>query len=245
MDDKLTREQVKKLTIVQMEERRVPRMCANCSKWMRGETICTVRGNRTAAFMTCGSHEYEVENLVNKSMKILEEQQLEADKVGNLLALAITTANTTTLFLADLERRIKKIRSGETEKESRNLLKKDLNLAEDMKGAFVRIQDILGEMQEVMQEKLAKIDREYEYHVQPYIDRVFRSKGKIDADRSDGHLNNSFEFGRLLVKFTKKAIYNEENENAIFDFIDSLHNDYDYALDEKDAEHYRLKGYGK
>ena len=223
---------LKLFALKEMETRKVARACANCVRWDKAEKRCSKTGKLIDPFMVCLSHEFKTEHIANAALNDLKRQQTESDKFENLLALAITTANTTTCFLADLESRIKRIYKNEVCKENRKLLRKDLDMTESMKKAFKDIEDFME-----------KIDQRYRFYVQPYLMKWFSSEGKFNEHQSDGHLNNSMEFGRLLMLFTMKCIGNKENCDAVFNLLGSMQNDFNYALTEKDAEHYKLKGF--
>jgi hypothetical protein len=227
-----SQEAMQMLALKEFETRKIARACANCWKWEKANTRCSVSKKTMPAYMTCLSHEFDTEHIANVAIDSLKKQQAESDKFENLLALAITTANTTTCFLEDLETRIKKIYKNECNKENRKLLRKDMGMTDDMKKAFADIQDFLD-----------KIERRYRFYVQPYIMKWFTKEGKFNEEQSDAHLNNAMEFGRLLMMFTMKCIGNKENCDAVFNLLASMENDNDYALNENDAAHYKLKGY--
>lgn len=229
--EKLNEELIREQIVKELDDRNVPRMCENCTKWHRPETLCTRIGKRTALFMTCNDHEFKTEKLEREAKEYIKAEQLECDKIENLLALAITTANLTTCYVEDVEKKTKKLYNIEKEKRQKQLLRKDITMAEDIDKAMLAIAELLR-----------KIDQQYRFYIQPHIDRALMGKErKFDERRWDSHMNNSLEFGRLLIKFTKKCLYNEGNSNKVFAFLDSLVNDVDYALTDKDAEHYKLK----
>lgn len=227
LNDELIKEQI----VAELDNRKVPRMCENCTKWDRGNSVCTKIFKRTAGFMTCGDHEFRTEKLEREAKEYLKAEQIECDKIENLLALAITASNLTTCYVEDVETRTRKFYKMEKEKRNKQLLRKDITMAEDIDKAMKAITELLR-----------KIDQQYRFYVQPHIDRALMGRDKqFDVRKLDSHLNNSLEFGRLLIKFTKKCLYNEDNSNKVFAFLDSLVNDVDYALTDDDAEHYKLK----
>lgn len=232
MSKELSEDVVRLQAIKQSKEKDVIKMCTNCVKWDKGCKKCSRTGTHTESYMFCPYHEFEIDNIVRIAMNDLKRQQCESDKVENLLALAITTANTTTCFLEDLESRIRKVYNAEKDKDNRKLLRKDLDMAETMEKAFKDIDGLLE-----------KINQRYRFYIEPYIMKWFSSEGKFNAKQADGHLNNSMEFGRLLMMFTMKCIGNEKNCNAVFGLLDSMTNETEYALTPKDAEHYKLRGY--
>ena len=232
-DNKIpSQEAMQMLALKEFETRKIARACANCCKWEKANTRCSVSKKTMPAYMTCLAHEFESEHIANAVIDSLKTQQKESDKIENLLALALTTANTTTCFLEDLEVRIKRIYANECNKENRKLLRKDLDMTSTMQKAFADIQDFLD-----------KIERRYRFYVQPYITKWFTKDGKFSSEDADAQLNNAMEFGKLLMMFTMKCIGNKGNYDAVLNLLASMENDNDYALDEKDAAHYKLKGY--
>lgn len=233
MSRELSEDAVRLQAIEQSKDRNVIKMCSNCCKWDKSLKKCSRTKTHTESYMFCPEHEFEIDQVVRVAMNDLKRQQLESDKVENLLALAITTANTTTCFIEDLESRIKKVYNAEKDKNNRKLLRKDLDMCDTMKKAFKDIDGLLE-----------KISQRYRFYIEPYIMKWFSSDGQFNAKQADGHLNNSMEFGRLLMLFTMKCIGNEKNCDAVFGLLHSMQNEaFNYALTEKDAEHYKLKGY--
>lgn len=181
--------------------------------------------------MFCPSHEFKTEKLERDTTEYLKAEKLECEKIENLLALSITCANLTTCFIEDFESRTRKLYDRETEKRTKQLLRKDLTMGEEIDHAMEKIEEYLH-----------KIDQQYRFYIQPRIDYMFTGKDKkYDVEKSDQHLNNSLEFGRLFISFTRKCIGNQENSDKVFDLLDSLVNDTPYGLTDSDAEHYRLR----
>ena len=229
-----SKETIKRTIDRELEERNVPRMCSNCVTWDRACSRCPKHNNRiTQSFMTCNKHEFKTEKLERESMEYLKEESLECEKIENLLALAITCANLTTCLLEDFETRTRKLHAKEADRRTKLLLRKDLNMGESMIKAFRTIEELLR-----------KADSQYRFYVQAEIDKMFNGKDKkYNVEKHDQHLNNSLEFGRLFIQFTRKCIGNKENCDKVFDLLDSMVNDQPYGLTEQDAEHYRLKGF--
>ena len=229
-----SKETVRKEILRELDKREVPRMCSNCVTWNRKCSRCPKNNNIiTYSFMTCDKHEFETEKLERESMECLREEALECEKIENLLALAITCGNLTTCLLEDLETRTKRLHVQEKDRRTKLLLRKDLNMGESMIKAFKAIDAFLH-----------KIDSQFRFYVQPEIDRMLNGKEKTyNQEKYDQLLNNSLEFGRLFIQFTRKCIGNKVNYDKVFDLLDSMENDFPYGLDERDAEHYRLKGF--
>lgn len=224
-------EKIKTEILKELDNRNVPRMCANCVKWDRTSSRCPNTGKITQSFMFCPQHEFKTEKLERETTEYLKAEKLECEKIENLLALAITCSNLTTCLIEDFETRTRKLYDREKEKRTRQLLRKDLTMGEDMDKAMKAIE-----------EHLRKIDQQYRFYIQPRIDYMFTGKDKkYDIEKSDQHLNNSLEFGRLFLYFTIKCIDNKENCDKVFELLESMQNDAPYGLTMQDAEHYRLK----
>lgn len=224
-------ETIKTEILKELDNRDVPRMCANCVKWDRVSSRCPNTGKITQSFMFCPQHEFKTEKFERETTEYLKAEKLECEKIENLLALSITCANLTTCLTEDFEMRTRKLYDREKEKRTKQLLRKDLTMGEEIDKAMKAIE-----------EHLRKIDQQYRFYIQPRIDYMFTGKDKkYDVEKADGHLNNSLEFGRLFINFTRKCIGNQENSDKVFDLLDSLVNDTPYGLTDSDAEHYRLK----
>lgn len=181
--------------------------------------------------------------LVKETMNMLQEQALQCDKIENLLALSVTIANSTTCFLADLEKRMKAFRNDASDKETKRELKKDLDMTEQMKGGMKLIEKELHDMSKAMEKHLTKAENYYEWYIQPHLTRMFSKDGVFNQSKTDGHLNNSMEFCRLIIDFVIGCIGNKENSDKVFAMLRELKNDQPYGLTHADADHYKLKGY--
>lgn len=226
-----SKETIKTEVLKQLDVKDVPRMCSNCVSWQRGASRCSVIDKLTQSFMTCPKHEFKTEKFEREAMEYLQAEKLECEKIENLLALSITCSNLTTCLIEDFETRTRKLYDREKEKRTRQLLRKDLTMGEEIDKAM-----------KVISEYLRKIDQQYRFYIQPRIDHMFTGKDKkYDVEKSDQHLNNSLEFGRLFLYFTIKCIGNKENCDKVFELLESMHNNVSYGLTIQDAEHYRLR----
>lgn len=221
------------------------KMCGNCAHRDRHRGICEVSGmmafeNIPAAL--CRHYRTNYEAIVREAKMSLDNDKLELDKIDNLLALAVTTANSTTCFLADMERRVREFRRKTVEAEGRTYLRKDLDMAEEMTKGMQMIEDEMQKMRKEMQEHLDKIDNYYQWYVQSHLNRFFSKDGVFDKFKTDGHLNNSMDVCRILIDFAIGCIGNEENYNSVFRMLRELKNDGGYALTHQDADRYNLQG---
>jgi len=226
-----SKETVKTEVLKELDKKDVPRMCSNCVLWDRASSRCSDIGKLTQSFMVCPKHEFKTEKFEREAMEYLQAEKLECEKIENLLALAITCSNLTTCLIEDFETRTRKLYDREKEKRTKQLLRKDLIMGEGMDKAMKAIE-----------EHLRKIDQQYRFYIQPRIDYMFTGKDKkYDVEKSDQHLNNSLEFGRLFLYFTIKCIDNKENCDKVFELLESMQNDAPYGLTMQDADHYRLR----
>ena len=241
-----TEEQLEKQIEQMLSEHPEYKECGNCARCNLFLNKCEVTGQKTYAHVPAQQCRYYITNkemLVRESMKRLQEQADQCEKIENLLALSVTVANSTTCFLADLEKRLKSFRKTTTESQQRSDLKKDLDMTEQMKGAMKMIEKELSDMSKVMQKHLDKVDNYYQWYIQPHLTRMFTDKGELNEYKTDGHLNNSMEFCRLLMDFVIGCIGNKENCDKVFTMLRELKNDQPYGLTHEDSDHYKLKGY--
>lgn len=179
--------------------------------------------------------------LVKKTREDLQGQALACDKIENYLALSVTTANATSCFFSRMHKLVKDMRARETNKDKKRLLYKDLEMIDEMQKGVKMIGEKMSSMLEVVDEKLEEIDRLYSMYIEPTTNKLFTKNGRYDDKKGDIHLNNSFWFCRLLTKATITCFDNEENEKALFGFLDGLKNERYYALTHKDADSFELK----
>lgn len=185
--------------------------------------------------------EAEMDFLVKKTREDLQGQALACDKIENYLALSVTTANATSCFFSRMHKLVKDMRARETNKDKKRLLYKDLEMIDEMQKGVKMIGEKMSSMLEVVDEKLEEIDRLYSMYIEPTTNKLFTKNGRYDDKKGDLHLNNSFWFCKLLTKATITCFDNEENEKALFGFLDGLKNERYYALTHKDADSFELK----
>lgn len=219
--------------------------CSNCIYYSIASSECSKLRLKLAPFVRGCNGMYFVaaeEVLLKKVKDELTAQQNDLDKVENLLSLGIVTAHASTCFLEDLARRIKLFRKDPRYKDYKSGLHKDLLMAEEVLGAMERISDIADDMASHLQSRMEDIDKQYRIYVEPNLNKLFNSKKTgFDIKMCTAHLNNSMEICRLIGKFVKGCIGNEQNYDAVFGMLDKLENNERYALTHKDLEHYRLK----
>ena len=219
--------------------------CYFCTKYERASGYCDITKMKMSPFIRGCNGRFFIsreEELVHKVTTELREEELECDKIENLLALLVTTLGSATCFNEDLSVRLKKLRKKQKDSKTKSLLKKDLEMTEDIQFALSNIEEITQSMEEQMQGYVEKIEQQYRMYIEPHVNMLFKKNGKWDVKRGDGYLNNQFEICRVIAKFVKGCIGNEENSNKVFNMLDGLQNDSYYALTHQDLEHYKFKG---
>lgn len=220
------------------------KICGNCAHRNPLLNKCEVTGMRTYPNIPanlCRHYITDYEMIVKDAKKTLENDKLALDKIDNLLAISVTTANSVTCFLADLEKRIKSVRKEATNEDAKRFLKKDLDMTEEIKKGMEMIGEELIAMSDVMQGHIDKIDNFYQWYIQPHLNRMFSKDGVFDKFKTDGHLNNSMDFCRLIIDFVIAVIGNETNYDQVFLMLRTMVNDQPYSLTHKDSDHYKLK----
>lgn len=222
------------------------KQCIMCRHYNKATGDCDVTRMKMMPYIRgCNGKFFEtaMEFVLKKTKAELQEEATECNKMDNMFALAITTANSTSCFFTRLHTMIKNLRKKEDNPTNKRLLYKDLECVEEMQKGIDMIREKLDTLREIVDVKLEEIDRLYRIYVEPQTTSLFTTKGEYDVKQSDGHLNNSLDFCELLIKYTKACICNEANYNAVHANLDSLNNDHPYALTKQDAESFKLKGF--
>lgn len=230
MEGNINLEEIAKMAKIAMDKT-TARMCANCTQWDRKNGRCGEKGIVTQGVLVCPSHEFETEKIVRTTEHLLKQHEQDCRKAENVMAMGLVLSNTVSCIMVDLEKRVKELRTQEKETRVLSLLRKDLDVAEQVESAF-----------ETIEEKLKEIDKQFKFYIQPHINRFASTKGKFDAERYDNVEFNSYDFEELLYKFVKKCLHNEANYNKVFALLDSLENDYPYAMEYKDIEKRKRTG---
>lgn len=211
--------------------------CANCIHYNLVNGYCDVCNKVFPKVMYgCSRYLTAEEMLIVKARNELIAQARECEKIEFLLAMALTSANMTTLFIEDFERRVKAVHKKEKERTTKGHLRKDLDLADQMKGAFKRIYDFL-----------AKIEQQYRFYIQSHLDKIFKKEGVYNVEGHDQFHSDAGEFATLLLEFARIAHHNKDNADEIYERMQQMRNynpskeDNTFCLDDKDIAHYRLK----
>lgn len=220
------------------------KQCFCCAHYNRASGACSkTRMSFLPYVMGCNGKFFEaaMEFLVKRVREDLKDQSLKCDKIENYLALSLTTANATSCFFTRLHKMVKDLREVEKDKDKKRLLYKDLEMINEMQRGVDMIKEKMSSLYEMVDEKMEEIDQLYRIYVEPTTNRMFTKNGRYDGKKGDIHLNNSFWFCKLLTKATITCFDNEENEEALFGFLEGLTNERHYALTHKDADSFELR----
>lgn len=220
------------------------KQCIMCRHYNRASGECDkVRMKMMPYVRGCNGRYFETatEFLINRTKQELQNEATECNKMDNMFAMAITTANAASCFFTRLLSMIKELRKKEENPTNKRLLYKDIENVEEMHKGVKMIREKLSSLYATMEKELEGVDLLYRIYVEPILTRLFTTKGKFDVTQSDNHLGNSMDFCELLVKYVKGCIDNQENRDMVFDMLDSLENSFPYALTKKDAESFKMK----
>lgn len=211
--------------------------CANCVHYSLVNGYCDVCDKAFPKYMYgCKHYITAEEKLIAKAREELKAQARECEKIEFLLAMALTSANMTTLFIEDFERRVKSVHNREKERTTRGHLRKDLDLADQMKKAMKNIQSFLD-----------KIEQQYRFYIQSHLDKIFKKEGVYNVEGHDQFHSDAGEFATLLLEFVRIAHHNKDNADEIYERMQQMRNynvsgkDITFCLEDKDIAHYRLK----
>lgn len=212
--------------------------CANCIHYNRVTEHCEKIDKTFPRYMYgCKFYITAEEMLIAKAREELLQQAKECDKIEFLLAMALTSAGMTSLFIEDFERRVKAVHNKEKDRTAKGHLRKDLDLADQVKKAFKTIYA-----------HLEKIDQQYRFYIQTHLDKVFKKEGlPYNVEAYDQYLSDSGEFATFLLEMARVAHHNKSNMDKVYQFMHDLKNDNitdkdrAFCLEDKDIAHYRLK----
>lgn len=240
------------------------KMCINCLHFDKFSHMCAKHKRMMLPNVPgCKFHEAHEEMLIRESVREIHNQSRECEKIEFLLAMSLTSANMTTLFIEDFERRVKGAYKREKAKKDRQretaLLKKDLDLADRMDGALDKISKFAESIKESyyqflkgfvedIESNLEKIDAQYRHYIQSHVDKIFKKNGHYNSDASDSFQADAGEFAMILLEFARIAHHNEANVDKVYKFMQEITNENaegkpnSFCLDAKDVAHYKLKG---
>ena len=235
------------------------KQCCNCAKFCPITHVCDKFKRRVLPNVPgCNFHEAAEEKMLLEARRNLETQARENEKMDFLLAVAITSANMTTLFLEDLETRIKKVRKSIKDKQDSRALRKDLDLAEQIHGAMSKItksleeirglyNDMITSFSDSIEKPLSDIESQYRNYVQSHVDKLFSKGGKYNAQAHDQFHEDAAEFATFLLEFARVVHHNEQNAIELYEYMHSKANknaegkENSFCLDDKDINKYKLK----
>lgn len=213
------------------------KQCINCIHYNRVTSMCDEKHMKMYPYVPgCNSYDTAEELLLRKAKEELTAQARECEKIEFLLAMALTSANMTSLIIEDFERRVKTVYKREKGKEKAGHLRKDLDLAEQMDKAMKRIEGFLE-----------KIEQQYRFYIQSHLDKIFKKEGVYNVEAHDQFHSDAGEFATFLLEMARVAHHNQSNADKVYEFMHTLRNlnvkdeDNTFCLDDKDIAHYRLK----
>lgn len=218
------------------------RQCINCCHFSGVTNICDISNRKIYPYVpACSHYETAEERLLRKTIEDLTAQARECEKIEFLLAMSLTAANMTSLFIEDFERRVKTVYQREKKSKdkagrSKNNLRKDLDLATQMDNALGKIDHHLGE-----------IEKQYRHYIQSHVDKIFKKHGVYNDKAHDQFHADAGEFARFLLELARVAHYNRDNADELYDRMKEMLNrnpteeDNTFCLDDKDINHYILK----
>ena len=193
------------------------KQCVNCMHYNRITQVCDKLHARMLPYVPgCRHYDTAEAMLLRITKEELTEQARECEKIEFLLAISLTVANMTSLFIEDFERSVKKVYEREKKKGSASHLRKDLDLAKQMDTACDKILKSLGE-----------IEKQYRHYFQAHVDKIFKKEGVYNVEKHDQFHASAGECAIALLEKVK-----EEHER---------NHDTEFCMNAKDIEHYRLK----
>lgn len=215
------------------------KQCINCVKFNRVTSFCEQTQMKMMPYVPGCAGKWFItarDYLIEKAMQQLKSDAKECDKIEFLLAMALTSANMTTLIIADFERRVNAFYRKEKERGTKSNLRKDLDLADQMGRAMKNISQHLG-----------KIEQQFRFYVQTHLDKIFKKNGIYNAKGYDQLMSDSGEFAVFLFELARVAHHNPDNAEKVYDLMRELRNtkvgdsDNAFCLDDEDIKRYRLK----
>lgn len=241
-------------------------MCINCAHYCKLTRQCHIYKRMMLPYVpasSCAGYEANYEMLLREATKELHTQASECEKIEFLLAMALTSANTTTLFVEDMDRRVKAAyRREKAKKEHRreaSMLKKDCDLAEQMDGAFDKITQFIEDMKDgyhecieayvaKLEKSLEGIDTQYRHYIQSHIDRIFKKGGEYNDEANSNFNSDAGQFALVQAEFARVAHHNLQNAEDVFAFMENMENvDSEglpnrFCLDKDDKKFYLKQG---
>ena len=218
--------------------------CASCMYYKALTGHCEKINKSFPAYMYgCKHYMTHEERLIAEAKENLIQQAQELQKIEYLLAMSLEVSGSASLFIEDMERRMQKVYKKERAEAKRkkggdhkSKLKKDTDMAEQMRKAWASIYDHLD-----------KIESQYRMYIQPHLDRIFKKNGIYNDTAYDQFNCDAGMFCKHNIYLSRAIHRNPENGEKIYEFMKSLENnnvdneDIRFCLDESDIEHYDIK----
>ena len=238
------------------------KQCINCANFGKVTSDCYILNQKVYPYtLYCAGKHYVTaeEHLLGMAKRELMQQARECEKIEFLLAMAITSANMTTLFIEDFENRVKAAYKREKGKDTGRLIKKNLDLAEQMDGALDKIgkhlktmwrkyESALAQYLSGIKDALAKTEQQYRIYIQSHVDKLFTKEGKYNGEAYDQFQADAGEFAMFLLELARVARRNKDNADKVYEYMYTLSNtntasgeESTFCLDEKDVRRYRMK----
>lgn len=218
------------------------KQCINCVHYNPVTSICDISKRKMYPYVPgCQNYDTAEEMLLRRTKQELTAQARECEKIEFLLAMSLTAANMTSLFIEDFERRVKTVYQREKNSKdkagrTKNNLRKDLDLATQMDNALGKIEHHLGE-----------IEKQYRHYIQSHVDKIFMKHGVYNDKAHDQFHADAGEFATFLLELARVAHHNRDNADELYDRMKEMLNrnpteeDNTFCLDDDDIKHYRLK----
>lgn len=211
--------------------------CANCCHYSLVTNHCSKIDKTFPRYMYGCKHYITAEDmLIAKARENLIEQARECEKIELLLAVSLTSAGMTSLFIEDFERRVKTVYHREKESESARNLREDLTLGDQMRRSMKNINQYLE-----------KIESQYRLYFQAHLDKIFKKEGiPYNAEGFDQFQSDAGEFAMFILEMARVAHHNKENMDKVYQYMQTLNNDKEwddkkFCLDPEDIRHYRMR----
>lgn len=218
--------------------------CASCMYYKALTGHCEKINKSFPSYMYgCKHYMTHEEKLIAEARENLIQQAKELQKIEYLLAMSLEVSGSASLFIEDMERRMQKVYKKEKAGvkkgkggEHKSKLKKDVDMAEQMRNAWATIYT-----------HLEKIESQYRMYIQPHLDQIFKKNGIYNDAAYDQFNCDAGMFCKHNIYLSRAIHRNPENGDKIYEFMKSLENrnaeneDIRFCLDEKDIEHYDIK----
>ena len=226
-----TREELRRQARQMMADNPNYRQCINCWHYDEVTSICLKRGIKMYPRVpACADHELAEERIVADAAEKLYANPVisEDDKIENMLSLGLTTVNAGTLFLEDVEARIRKLHKNSKTKDEKRMLRKDLDMIEQLTPAAKKMAESIDAIKNALQAHieafvaeaeglLSDVDVQYRQYFQSHLNKIFKKDGKYDGEKDYLFLSSAGSFCLTILDKLKEMM---KEENEVFPFND-------------------------